>query len=778
MSSSLLLKSCVFLAALQMNYKVAWGQDTCNHRAYSSCIQPSGSPRGTSAQLQWCQQYADYVDCVEEANCTEIALSQPVHSQFDVNNCSQHTALYGPLGSAITPKILTQDGNLRFFVIGGKDICFASGAQSFCHRDIALDTDLSALNETVAVMLSSQRLNISAELTHLAEDLAYNLSVVGAEANDLEDRLQTMYERELEQNATILALSLRLAAVEDELDGHCGRHCHPGQYASTPCTATSQTICSPCPDNSFSPGGLVQACQTCSSCAVGSQYMVTRCSNISDTVCAVCGLCPTGQWGAGPCTNGSTAHCQPHRSCGAGMYASAVGTPTSDTVCSNCTTTCPINQYALHACSVAHDTVCVPCGTCPDGRQVLQACTQDADVVCGVHEMQAHGGGWVPFTWWRGRVGATLPSSVHSVFENPFGTCTNFNDDYCFGRLPPDLDEFHAELLVSDTEDGLSGNVYRWTFDPLIPASHLTFAAMRDHQATPSGSNSAATRNRGRSWNPQVLLGDATTQSTDSVQFRVAHGVWSFALDDDNCYCHTVIELGGRMCGSSDSSQGNSTGGVEVFDNQCTHSSSWNNSIFLFYRNTSSTPTHRFGTGWNSFWHFLPFDTPVADMLGLAYDECKFSATASGVRYTPAVCPGRMPLGLNENLVQLLAIDWAGNAYRWQFSASCNTAHRAYLSFTARVRGRWAHGCTWNPAVLSGTGPTAAQDSWAYESECGVGSFTLDDDNCYCLTSLEAGKRMCGSSCTSAYGVDALYDSYCNFVSNSANSLTLYYREV
>lgn len=123
----------------------------------------------------------------------------------------------------VTPKVLTQDGNMKFYVVGGKNICFVSGLQSFCHRDIALDTDIAALNQSISAQFSYQQLNISTQLARLATDLAYNLSVVVAEANELEHRLQTMQERDASQNATILALTRRLGAVEDELDGQCGK---------------------------------------------------------------------------------------------------------------------------------------------------------------------------------------------------------------------------------------------------------------------------------------------------------------------------------------------------------------------------------------------------------------------------------------------------------------------------------------------------------------------------------------------------------------------------
>ena len=62
--------------------------------------------------------------------------------------------------------------------------------------------------------------------------------------------------------------------------------------------------------------------------------------------------------------------------------------------------------------------------------------------------------------WWRGSPTARLPASVKSVFENPYGTCTDYNSQHCFGRMPADLDEMQAELLVMSTPNGAAGHAY------------------------------------------------------------------------------------------------------------------------------------------------------------------------------------------------------------------------------------------------------------------------------------------------------------------------------
>lgn len=261
--------------------------------------------------------------------------------------------------------------------------------------------------------------------------------------------------------------------------------------------------------------------------------------------------------------------------------------------------------------------------------------------------------------------------------------------------------------------------------------------------------------------------------------FREASGgFWSLMLDDDGCYCHTSIEYGRQTCGPNNYNRF----GVEVMDRTCTESAGLQKSIYMFYRNISVS-TSSFGRGWQKFFHFSGGSSPVRDMLGMEYGSCRRSArTRFGVRYTPAVCPQRMPnnLAAVENNVELLAIDSRGTALKWRFRANCNTANRAFRSFTQGTRGRWAHGCAWNPIQVIGGRSPQTQDSWTYRDQCGTVGFSLDDDNCYCHTTLELGRRFCGTGCSGNYGMDWLRDTGCNFVQNSMTNryLALYFRVV
>ena len=68
-----------------------------------------------------------------------------------------------------------------------------------------------------------------------------------------------------------------------------------------------------------------------------------------------------------------------------------------------------------------------------------------------------------------------------------------------------------------------------------------------------------------------------------------------------------------------------------------------------------------------------------------------------------------------------------------------------------------------------------------YRTQNGVASIMIDDDNCDCFTSLSLGHGMCYATFktqfgpANRYGVDLLYDDYCQTVSPD-NGLTLYFR--
>ena len=76
--------------------------------------------------------------------------------------------------------------------------------------------------------------------------------------------------------------------------------------------------------------------------------------------------------------------------------------------------------------------------------------------------------------------------------------------------------------------------------------------------------------------------------------------------------------------------------------------------------------------------------------------------------------------------------------------------------------------------VLLGKKSSYNQDSVQFYKANGVWTFQLDDDGCYCQTTLEMGKDLCGNGIQNRFGVD-LQDTGCGRVSTK-KSLFIYVR--
>jgi hypothetical protein len=151
------------------------------------------------------------------------------------------------------------------------------------------------------------------------------------------------------------------------------------------------------------------------------------------------------------------------------------------------------------------------------------------------------------------------------------------------------------------------------------------------------------------------------------------------------------------------------------------------------------------------------------------------------------VCFQRLPNGIPEAGTQIMAVDSAGDAWKWTFDPNNLIAHRAFLAFTAGVvseHGAYINtGVTWNEVdLMGGAGHAQDMDSFMYRDEGGIRSFLLDDDGCDCQSTLSMGHAMCGAGCSDSYGdcsvpggVDILNDDACRGPS-TANGLTIYFR--
>lgn len=64
--------------------------------------------------------------------------------------------------------------------------------------------------------------------------------------------------------------------------------CRPGHFVSNVCNGTHNTICSPCPNDTFQPHNSIQdRCTPCSRCGE-TLYVIHQCTPSSDTVCDSC----------------------------------------------------------------------------------------------------------------------------------------------------------------------------------------------------------------------------------------------------------------------------------------------------------------------------------------------------------------------------------------------------------------------------------------------------------------------------------------------------------
>ncbi|XP_038066256.1 uncharacterized protein LOC119736282 [Patiria miniata] len=183
------------------------------------------------------------------------------------------------------------------------------------------------------------------------------------------------------------------------------------------------------------------------------------------------------------------------------------------------------------------------------------------------------------------------------------------------------------------------------------------------------------------------------------------------------------------------------------------------------------------GARWRLFWWWTgtvwPGTDVVTDVLQEEYGDCEASAL---------YCFSRLPQELQESSAEMLGRDSAGNVYRWAFNPDNDVAHAVWQAFHDHQESTVKNGDVWNPTTVAGTAPAQAQDSFHYREEHGVKSLQIDDDNCDCYTSLSLGHGMCLQGHDTAYGpenvfgVDLLYDSYCQAPIPS-NSLLLYFRE-
>ncbi|XP_038015895.1 tumor necrosis factor receptor superfamily member 4 isoform X2 [Motacilla alba alba] len=143
--------------------------------------------------------------------------------------------------------------------------------------------------------------------------------------------------------------SLGLECQEHQYSFHekCCSDCAPGERMRSRCTASADTVCSPCQDGYFSSKHHHGFCQSCTICnARKGSVEVKPCERTSDRVCACqagfqpaggtpvgreCSRCPEGTF-----SRGGNKNCQPWTNCSSfGKSTLRAGTGTEDARCSS-----------------------------------------------------------------------------------------------------------------------------------------------------------------------------------------------------------------------------------------------------------------------------------------------------------------------------------------------------------------------------------------------------------------------------------------------------------
>jgi hypothetical protein len=176
--------------------------------------------------------------------------------------------------------------------------------------------------------------------------------------------------------------------------------CSAGQLQSAAPTATSNRVCSRCPQSTFQDASnhALPGCKPVSTgCAIGS-FELSAPTESQDRQCQPCpagsfqslvgeqqclpgrDACPAGTFEAAPLTpqqdrlclpcnpdsfqpRGGQLSCVQATVCAAGSYQTAAPTTTTDRQCLPCRTSCPDASYLTGSCQGSENPVCQPCHT-------------------------------------------------------------------------------------------------------------------------------------------------------------------------------------------------------------------------------------------------------------------------------------------------------------------------------------------------------------------------------------------------------------------------------
>ncbi|HPB95347.1 MAG TPA: hypothetical protein PKW66_05510, partial [Polyangiaceae bacterium] len=142
--------------------------------------------------------------------------------------------------------------------------------------------------------------------------------------------------------------------------------CEPGQYASTPGTATADRDCSACPDGTFSTSKDAASCSPWKACPPG-QYIAIAGTPTANPICIDC---PDDSFSATDNSPSCTAWtvCQP------GEYVIMNGSTVSDRSCGGCLTGTYSSELNANSCKTW--------ATCTPGQYVVVAGTTSSNRIC------------------------------------------------------------------------------------------------------------------------------------------------------------------------------------------------------------------------------------------------------------------------------------------------------------------------------------------------------------------------------------------------------------
>ncbi|XP_032421032.1 tumor necrosis factor receptor superfamily member 14-like isoform X2 [Xiphophorus hellerii] len=166
--------------------------------------------------------------------------------------------------------------------------------------------------------------------------------------------------------------SITCHLTEYRIGEECCPLCSPGHQVRTDCTEFKSTICQKCSDGTFMdlPNGL-KRCNPSSTCDSGAGLKVKQqCERSADTVCE-----PMEGFYCTDLKSGGCSVAQKHRSCEPGHYISRMGTASTDTECSECSSGSFSDGTMLS---------CQPHTQCEnENLQLIKAGTASTDAECG-----------------------------------------------------------------------------------------------------------------------------------------------------------------------------------------------------------------------------------------------------------------------------------------------------------------------------------------------------------------------------------------------------------